>query len=116
MAGKLESIRFAVPRVPRIIHAAYFTGALFLVILTIKSSSDGDVQGMYRYASLTMFLVFIEMTYVILRLLARVKKIEGVLKDFYSPAINDLRRDFYETQDLHLRHLEKLLIRRNGED
>lgn len=116
MSEKLESVRFVVPRVPRILHAGYLLGALILLILTVKSSSDEDAQGMYRNALLALCLVFIELTYVLLRLLGRVKKIEGLLKDFYSPAINDLRRDFYETQDLQLRHLEKLITKRSSND
>jgi hypothetical protein len=116
MSEKLEPFRFTVPRVPRVLHAAYFVGILVLLVLTIKSSFDEDYEGMFRNASLATCLVLIEITYLLLRLLGRVKKIEGALKDFYSPAINDLRRDFYETQDLHLRHLEKLLINRSSDE
>lgn len=116
MSGKLESTRFVLPRVPGILHAAYLLGAVSLLALTIKSSIDNDTQAVFRNALLALSLIFIELTYLLLRLLGRVKKIERLMGDFYSPAINDLRRDFYEAQDLHLRHLEKLLIKRSSDD
>lgn len=116
MSGKLESTRFVLPRVPGILHAAYLLGAVSLLVLAIKSSIDSDTQAVFRNASLALSLIFIELTYVLLRLLGRVKKIERLLGEFYSPAINDLRRDFYETQDLHVRHRETLLLNRSSDD
>jgi hypothetical protein len=97
------------PRVSPKLHAVIMLTVLLGLGISVYVLVNSNLRNAILIAAGSIFLLFAQIVYLLVRVTLRVALIEEQLKDFYSPAINDVRRDFRETSSIILKYLPKLI-------